>query len=64
MITLKTSGYTPEDFELIKKSLKNVKHNHVKQAKRACDDLKSLLYYVIEKQFLTFCSQPDIMIIG
>lgn len=59
MVTLKASGYTPEDFAMIRKSLMQAFAASIAQcesqscetckAKRACDDLNRLLYYVIEK---------------
>lgn len=59
MITLKSSNYTPEDFAMLRESLMHAfatpTTECVKQtcetckAKRACDDLKRLLRYVIEK---------------
>lgn len=59
MITLKASGYTPEDFAMLRKSLMRAFASSTSEcetqscetckAKRACDDLNRLLYYVIEK---------------
>lgn len=59
MITLKSSGYTPEDFAMLRKSLMQTFAASISEcethscetckSKRACDDLSRLLYYVIEK---------------
>ena len=59
MITLKTSGYTSEDFSFLRKSLMRAFAASITdcesqtcetcKAKRASDDLNRLLNYVIEK---------------